>query len=162
MSKFCSSFVGLFVIGATIGVTIHPSQATPAPATSAKTGESKAAQCKRFDKALTAYYAGTPSELTQKDDINTVLDKVLKSAKADRQTLQSIKFTDPTILKIRQSILNTGIDLDQGNIKLRDALIRHDAKALRAINSAMMMQQINAGMPAYEYCQLPLRREGKP
>jgi hypothetical protein len=160
MSKFCVSLVGLLMIGSAIGIATHPAKATPAKAPAKATPiktESKSTQCKRFEKVLTSYNQEINTALADKmleaKDLNTLLTQIRQGNSKSRQKLQSTKFSDPKILKIRQSIVDAGSHWDKSGAELIKTLAREEGEEARTIMLNMVIKQTQVITPAYDYCQ---------
>jgi hypothetical protein len=159
MSKILKSLVGLVVVGAAIGLSATPTKATPvkipAKPISVK-AESKASQCKSFKKSLVSYYQKMGASFTDDvwgdGDFNTGFARMRQANSKNRQQFQSIKFGDPKILKIRQSILDAATEWDKGVIEISKA---QNEEEVSLILLAMGVKQLGFASPAYEYCQWP-------
>jgi spore coat protein CotF len=109
MSKILKSIVGLAIITSTIGLAATPAQA-----------ESKAAQCKRFDKAMVALT--NPHSLINNPSNNAVsVDQFLGVMSTGLKKLQRSQFSDPKIRGFQQSALNIYADLHDNLISMMEA-----------------------------------------
>jgi hypothetical protein len=116
MSKILKSIVGLAIITSTIGLA-----ATPAKA------ESKAAQCKRFDQAMTIFGQQLDSIRYDENQSSTAnYDRLLSTSKKELKQLQRKQFSDSKIRGFQQRALNTFVNVHNNISNAADAADRND------------------------------------
>jgi hypothetical protein len=119
MSKILKSIVGLVIVSASIGLAAAPVRA-----------ESKAAQCKRLDQAMTVF---GKQFLSVKRDPNRNysenVDRLLSTSERALKQFQAQKFSDPTIRGFQQTTLNVFVNVHNGTINVAEAVERRDRNA---------------------------------
>jgi hypothetical protein len=116
MSNILKSIVGLAMITSTIGLAATPAQA-----------ESKAAQCKRFNQAMTTFAKPiTNIARNRSDNPQADADQMLGVLGTGLKQLQSRQFSDPKIRGFQQTALNMYVDLYNNLANLTDAAERGD------------------------------------
>ncbi len=122
MSKVLKSIVGLVIVGATIGLAAAPAKA-----------ESKAAQCKRFDQAVSSFnkqFSNFKRDPNQPYSANA--DRFLSNSESAIKRFQAQQFTDPKIRSFQQSTLNSFVQLHNGMVSRAEAGEKHDRQSYTA------------------------------
>jgi hypothetical protein len=119
MSKVIKSIVGLCLISASIGLAASPAKA-----------ESKAAQCKRFDQAMTVFGNQFLSvKRGPNRDYSEHVDRLLSTSERALKQFQAQKFSDPTMRGFQQTTLNVFVTVHNDTITVVEAVERRDRNA---------------------------------
>jgi hypothetical protein len=119
MSNILKSIVGLAIITSTIGLAAAPAKA-----------ESKAAQCKRFDQAVSSFnkqFSNFKRDPNQPYSANA--DRFLSNSESAIKRFQAQQFTDPKIRSFQQSTLNSFVQLHNGMVSRAEAGEKHDRQS---------------------------------
>jgi hypothetical protein len=131
MSKMLKSIVGLVIVGATIGLAAAPAKA-----------ESKIAQCKRFDQAMTVFNQQFSSKQETIGQSRTAkLDLLLNNSEKALKQLQSRQFSDPKIRSFQQSALNVFVQFHNDMADATNAIDRQNRPAAETAFKRMLLAE---------------------